>query len=220
MTDDRLPKEYSVGAFGKILKDKLGIETGAVTIIKRKDSWAAVEEKRKIVRSVPYLSIKARVPDFEKIICDYRPQGLVNKEYHEKILALWLKYVSGKYGDYSEYYDPEMFIGAECFDDECYERFAREEKQLVLRYLISTLGKAPDKIYASSEPGISIVYSTFDYLSLKLNIASVKDGVRNGVTDLAKDYVEKKYGKLECRLNVRIFHTRSKEYDYFLTRED
>lgn len=219
MDNDILPKEYSVGAFSKILKDKLGIEAGAVKITKRKDSWFVVEDKKK-AREVPYLDIQAKLPDFEKIICDYRPKGLVNKEYHEKILALWLKYVTGKYEDYSEYYDPQMYIGVVCFDDLCYERFAREEKQLVLRYLMGALGKEPFKIYASSEPGISIVYNTFDYLRLKLNKASVKAGIRDGVIDLAKEHVEKKYGQLECRLDVRIFHTRSKANDYYLTRED
>ena len=120
MNDISLPKEYSVGAFSKIMKDKLGIEAGAVKITKRKDSWFAVEDKKK-AREVPYLDIQAKLPDFEKIICDYRPKGLVNKEYHEKILALWLEYVSGKYEDYSEYYDPQMYIGVVCFDDLCYE---------------------------------------------------------------------------------------------------
>ena len=220
MDNDSLYKEYSIGAFGQVLKDKLGIEAASVTIMKRKDSCYTVEVSRKKYRDVPYLDIKAKLPCFEKNICDYRPQGLVNKEYREKILALWLEYVSGKYEDYSEYYDPEMYIGVTCFDELCFERFAREEKQLVLKYLISTLGKAPEKIYASSEPGISIVYNTFDYLKLKLHKESVKAQVCDGIIDLAKEYAEKKYGRLECRLNVKIFHTRSKGYDYYLTRED
>ena len=220
MDNDSLCKEYPVREFAQVLKDKLGIETGAVTVIMRKDSCYSVEVSWKKYRDVPYLDINAKLPSFEKIICEYRPQGLANKEYHEKILALWLEYVSAKYEDYSEYYDPQMYIGVNCFDDLCYERFAREEKQRVLRYLIGALGKAPEKIYASSEPGISIVYSTFDYMRLRLNIASVKASICDGVIDLAKEYAQKKYGPLTCRLNVKIIHTRSKEYDYFLSRED
>ncbi|MBO4449935.1 MAG: hypothetical protein J5777_05075 [Clostridiales bacterium] len=200
------------------MKDKLGIEAVSVTIMKRSDSVYTAFGKNK---RVPYLYIKAKVPDYERIICENRPQGLVNEEYFQKISAVWFDYVSAKYEDYKEYYDPQMYIGTHCFDDECYERFAREQKDLVERFLIRTLGKAPEKLYASGLPGFNIVYGTIDFWRLKLGNDEVQSKIRDGIIELAKENVEKKYGPLTCNLDVRFYHPKMKGYNgYWLFRED
>lgn len=207
-----------VSDFIPVLKDKLGIEAPDVWIMKRSDSVFAAGKKHK---TVPYLEIKAKHSDYEKIICDYRPQGLVNEDYYQKISAVWFDYVSSKYEDYGEYYDPKMYIGTDCFDDECFEMFAREQKPLVKQYLTDFLGKAPDKIYASSMPGIYIVYSTLDYLFLNLGKDEFRNKVRDGIIKLARDHVEEKHGELTCNLDVKFYHPRMKEYNgYGLSRED
>lgn len=211
-------KRYPANDFIPVLKDKLGIEAADVWIMKRSDSIFATEKK---YRLVPYLDIKAKQADYEKIVCDYRPQGLVNEEYYKKISAVWLDHVSAKYEDYGEYYDPKMFIGTDCFDDECFEMFAREQKKLVEQYLKESLGKAPDRIYASSVPGIYIVYSTVDYLFLNLGKEERRNRIRDGIIGIARDHVEKKYGSLTCNLEVKIYHPHMKEYNgYGLSRED
>lgn len=211
-------KRYPVNDFIPVLRDKLGIEAVDVWIMKRRDSFFAAGKKHK---TVPYLNIKVKHADYEKIICDYRPQGQVNEEYSQKILAVWLDYVSAKYEDYQEYYDPRMYIGTDCFDDECFEMFAREQKQLVKQYLERFLGKAPDKIYASSMPGIYIVYSTLDYMFLNLGNDGLRNKVRDGIIGLAREHVEKQYGELTCNLDVKFYHPRMKEYNgYGLSRED
>ena len=211
-------KSYPEDDFIQVLKERLGIEAVSITIMKRSDSVFTVAGKNK---QVPYLKIKVKQPYYEKIVCDHKPQGLVNEEYFEKIRTVWFEYSSGKYVDYKEYYDSKMYIGTSCFDDECFTRFARENKQIIEQYLLKTLGKAPAKIYASSMPGINIVYSTADFELLNLKDDQKRNKACDGIIGLARESVGKEYGPLTCRLDIRFYHPEMKEYNgYGLSRED
>lgn len=141
--------------------------------------------------------------------------------FDKKILPLWREYLVAKGADLEACYDTKMYIGASYFDKHCYADFAYGQKDKVQDYLRNTLGTQPRNVYASSKPGVNIVYETEDYERMNLGDADKSDKVRNAITDMARTYVEDKFGPIEFHFDVAIWHPKMQGYNgYGLARED
>ena len=123
------------------------------------------------------------------------------------------------YYDIDDCYDSKMYIGISSFDNSCFAEFAKTQKARVEEYFVNRFGVRPKKIYSSSLPGITVVYEMSDYKSLEL--ADKTSDIQKDIIEIAKDYVDRKYGPLMCRLNVSIMHPKMDNYNsYGLSRED
>lgn len=109
--------------------------------------------------------------------------GLCNEKYVSEIKGIW-RLLCEKHGmDLDEFFDANMYIGAERFETLCFVSFAYEQKELVRKYLVQNLNKEPRDIYASSMPGINIVYETKDYkfLSIEREQTKLADGIERKI---------------------------------------
>jgi len=98
--------------------------------------------------------------------------------------------------------------------------FAREQKTQIGRYLYKTLRREPWMIYASSSPGVNIIYETEDYKELK--IEERREKLSEDICRMAAEYVKEQYGEdIPCLLSVRFYHPEQKGFNgYGLSRED
>ena len=201
------------------LRDRLGIEAVDANVLERRNSCFGRDKKGETVK-VPYLRINARGESYRKIIESER-MGLVNDGYFAKILPLWREYLEAKGADLEEFYDTHMYIGASYYDKLCYADFAYGQKAKVQEYLRNTLGTAPRSVYASSMPGVNVVYETADFERMNLTDSNKYDKIKNGIIAMAREYVEGKFGTVEFHFDAKIWHPKMKGYNgYGLARED
>ena len=201
------------------LRDRRGIEAVEVTIMKRGSSSFSREKNGDHVR-VPYLRINARGASYREII-ESEAMGLVNDGYYEKILPVWHEYLQSKNADMDECYDADMYIGASYYDKLCYCDFAYGQKEKVKEYLWASVGKTPRDLYASTLPGLNIVYETADFKKLKLNDPERIEKIKNDIFNMAREFVEDNYGPAEFHFNVTVWHPKMQCYNgYGMARED
>lgn len=157
---------------------------------------------------------------YGQIMGEPERMGLCNEKYASEIKGIW-RLICEKHGmDLDEFYDANMYIGAERFETLCFVSFAYEQKELVRKYLIQNLNKEPRDIYASSMPGINIVYETKDYKLLSIEREQTK--LADGIKRLAMDYVRGITPIVtDCNLHISFFHPAMANYNgYGLARQD
>ena len=202
-----------VPGFIPVLEEKLGIRVSFVELIKRSNSCFSTGKK-----IIPYLRISVIGEVYYELVTN-PSQGLLNDRYFAKVRDLWREYIESTGADIDDCYDSKMYIGISSFDNSCFAEFAKTQKARVEEYFVNRFGVRPKKIYSSSLPGITVVYEMSDYKSLEL--ADKTPDIQKDIIEIAKDYVDRKYGPLMCRLNVSIMHPKMDNYNsYGLSRED
>jgi len=198
------------------LQQKLNISVALVVVTLRSDSSYAVEGGKR----VPYLRLHTLNDTYKRIIGMPERMGLCSEEQRMGILECW-KSVCIKYNvNLEEYYDPDMYVGVECFETRCFANFAYSQKEMVENYLVRALGVQPKEVLASSLPGINIVYETVDYLRLGLD--KKKETLSEKIQEMALQYVREIVPMVtECKLKITFYHPMMKEYNgYGLRRQD
>lgn len=198
------------------LQQKLNISVALVVVTLRSDSSFIVSPRRR----VPYLRLHTLKDSYKKIIGMPERMGLCSEEQRTGILECW-KSVCIKYNvNLEEYYDPDMYVGVECFETRCFANFAYSQKEMVRNYLVRALGVQPKEVLASSLPGINIVYETVDYLRLGLD--KKKDTLSEKIQEMALQYVREIVPMVtECKLKITFYHPMMKEYNgYGMRRQD
>ena len=199
------------------LRQKLDLNIADIKVRSLSESCFIAPDSAK---KVPYLKLRALSDSYDRIIGTPERMGLVNKEIRSDILMLWSKTLETDPELKEDFYDPDMYIGADRYETVCYSQFAYESKDDVNTYLTDKLKKSPRGIFASSSPGINIVYETDDYHML--GIDDIKDELVNDIIKMARDSVRKKFGcEIECNLCVKFWHPAMENYNgYGLARQD
>ncbi|MBR5969328.1 MAG: hypothetical protein IK016_03160 [Lachnospiraceae bacterium] len=122
--------------------------------------------------------------------------------------------------DIDAHYDPDTHPDGRRFEDVCFERFARTQKTMVKQFLKERLPVPPHRVFASSAPGLNIVYGKTEYEQMRID--ELKDDLCAEITEIAKKYVESTYGfPMTCDFRVVFYHTEMEHYNaYGLSRED
>lgn len=202
--------------FKKELKNNLNIDVALTEIMLRSDSCFRVNGGE----SVPYLTIYTLGDSYEQMIGMPEHMGLCDEKAKSKIIQIW-RSVCIKYGlRLAEYYDSRMYVGITRFETLCFSSFAYTKKEVVQEFLLHTLHIKPRNIYASSMPGINIVYETKDYK--QLNIGEKQVWLANEIKELAIKYVSEYTPMVkECNLRITFYHPEMKTYNaYGLARQD
>lgn len=202
--------------FKEEIKKKLNINVALTVITLRSDSYFVVGKSQK----VPYLKLYTLKDSYEKIIGNPERMGLCSEEQKLKIMEIWYS-ICLKYNlNLDEYYDSKMYVGAERFETMCFSAFAYTQKEIVQDYLLKTLQTKPRDIFASSMPGVNIVYETADYE--RLNIEEKQEELSEKIKELAIDYVHEIAPIVtECNLKVTFYHPKMENYNgYGLARQD
>ena len=199
------------------LKEKLDLNIADIEVMNLKESCFIAPKSDK---KVPYLKLFAVSDSYERIIGEPERMGLVNKKVRSDILSLWSDCVMDCHEEENGFFDDQMYIGVNRYETVCYARFAYDHKNEVNSYLVKRLNKAPRDIYASSAPGINIVYETNDYNDL--GIENIKDELISNIIKMAKDSVRASIGcDVECSLSVKFWHPKMEGYHgYYLARQD
>ena len=198
------------------MKDKLNIDVADATVLKRTDSYFAADNGKR----VPCLKIMTKGNSYERLIGHPERMGLIDDSLREKVLEIYRESLDENDLEYSDYYDSMMYIEVSRYEKICYSDYAYNHKDEVEHYLKILIGKTPKSIYASSVPGLNIVYETEDYLSLKLE--DRKDEIQGKIRNMADAFVEGKYGPgIKMDFKVTFWHPQMPGYNgYGLTRQD
>lgn len=193
----------------EILQEQ-GISILGIRVIPRNESKICVRKNGRLV-DIPCLYLLTGEAEY----------NLFQQEAYKNIaVSAWQKAVreSGLASD--EYYDSDMHIGASNMHRKYLEEFARGRKRQIREYLYKTLHGEPWRIYASSTPGVYIVYETEDYK--KLEIESCGEKLAEDIRKMAGEYVKQQYGaEIPCWLSVEFLHPEMEGYNgYGLSRED
>lgn len=202
--------------FRKEIKKKLNIDVPLTVIMLRSDSCFAVGKSRK----VPYLKLYTLNDSYEQIIGESERLGLCSEEQKRMIVEVW-HFICVKHNlNLDEYYDSKMYVGAGRFETMCFSAFAYTQKERVSDYLLKTLQIKPRDIFASSMPGVNIVYETADYE--RLNLEKKQEELSKKIKGLAIEYVHEIAPIVtECNLEVTFYHPKMENYNgYGLARQD
>lgn len=200
------------------LAEKYGIRVHHIDLKSRKDSHFGVPDGTSY-RNVPFLSLCVYESSYEKI-CKNRAMGLADDEIAQQVRSL-IKNSDMEQSKKEECYDKEMYIGVLSWDEFCYRDFVYNHKAQIQECIYEILSVNPSNIYASSLPGINIVYTTEDYR--KYSIATYEEKIRERIIKLADDFVQKKYcEKLDNgRFSVKVWNPDMQGYSaYGLARQD
>lgn len=204
----------------RMLKDELGMSVLGIRIVSRSESIIHTGVNGNHIR-IPCLYLLMAEDEYNKSLDtpDSRRTEILKDEIRKKIIPVWLKVIRETGLSPENYYDNSMQIGAINVDRRYYTEFARSQKEQIREYLNRHLHQEPWQIYASSQPGVNIVYKTEDYISLQ--IEEWQDELTEGIRKLAEEYVRRKYGYVPCVLSVRFYHPRMVGYNgYGMARED
>ena len=193
----------------EILREQ-GLSILGIRVVPRNESDIVVKREGTYV-SIPLLYLMTGEDEYNR----FRQEG-----YSNITLPAWREAVRETGLPFDDYYDNEMHIGADNVHREYYEMFAREQKTQIGRYLYKTLRREPWMIYASSSPGVNIIYETEDYKELK--IEERREKLSEDICRMAAEYVKEQYGEdIPCLLSVRFYHPEQKGFNgYGLSRED
>lgn len=204
----------------QMLKSELGIEIIGIRIVSRNESIISISRDESHIR-IPCLYLLMAEDEYNKILDtpDSRRTEILNDEIRNKVIMVWLKVIRETGLSPENYYDNAMQIGTTNVDRRYYTEFARTQKAQIRDYLVKKLHTGPRDVYASSLPGVSIVYETDDYIRLKID--ECQDELTEGIRKMAEEYVRKKYGYVPCVLSVWFYHPGMAGYNgYGLARED
>ena len=206
-----------ISRFIKAMKESLNLNIAEVSFDRRSDSFFSAGEDSRVV---PYLRLMALGKSYDELIGEPERMGLVDESRVPEIRTLWRETLDRNAEDYNEWYDELMYIGIGRYDDLCFSKFAYEHKDEVFNYLVKRLGKPPKAVYASSSPGINIVYETADYKTLMIEYK--QDNMIYDIKEMAKQFVKKEYGgEIVCNLHVKFWHPEMQGYSgYGLSRQD
>jgi len=202
--------------FKEEIKQKLNVDVALTEITLRSDSCYGVGKSQK----VPYLRLYTLKDSYEQIIGNPERMGLCDEEQKRKIAEIW-RFICVKHNlNLDEYYDSNMYVGAERFETMCFSAFAYTQKESVGDYLLKALQTKPRDIFASSMPGVNIVYETADYE--RLDLENKQEELSKKIKELAIEYVYKIAPIVtECNLKVTFYHPKMKTYSgYGLARQD
>ena len=207
--------DYS-NVFKTSMKTQLNIDVVEATVLKRTDSYFAADKGKR----VPYLKLLAKGKSYERLIGHPERMGLIDDSSREKVLEIYRASLDRNDSEYSEYYDSKMYIGVSRYEEMCYSDYAYNHKNEVEHFLKTLLGKTPKSVYASSAPGLNIVYDTKVYHSLKLE--DRKNEIQGKIRDMADAFVEGKYGLgIKIDFEVKLWHPQMQGYNgYGLARQD
>lgn len=202
--------------FKEEIKKKFNIDVALTVITLRSDSCFVVGKSQK----VPYLKLYTLKDSYEQIIGNPERMGLCSEEQKRKIAEIWHSICVKHSLNLDEYYDSKMYVGAERFETMCFSAFAYTQKEIVCYNLLETLQTKPRDIFASSMPGVNIVYETADYE--RLNLEEKTEELSEKIKELAINYV---HGispiVTECNLKVTFYHPKMENYNgYGLARQD
>ncbi len=202
--------------FKKEIKKQLNIDVALTVITLRSDSCFVVGKSQK----VPYLKLYTLKDSYEQIMGNPERMGLCSEVQKAKISEIWYSICVKHNLNLDEYFDSKMYVGATRFETMCYSAFAYIQKEIVHDYLLKTLQTKPRDIFASSMPGVNIVYETEDYE--RLNIEEKTEELSEKIKELAINYV---HGistiVTECNLKVTFYHPKMENYNgYGLARQD
>lgn len=201
-------------------KDK-GFEICMVQITMLKDSCYAVK-RGDFHERVPYLRIYVNGEEnFEKVRKENINQGLVNKESEIILRDLWLEVCKEKNLDMKQVYDPQMYVGVGRVEETLYTYFARKYKPQIQTIIENIIGCAPRDLFASSMPGINIVFEQETYE--RYQVAAKEKVLEEKLKDLAIKTVKAITNGMEVKgnLHVKCWHPKMQGYSgYGLARED
>ena len=198
-----------------------GIEICAVLLTKVKDSCYAVR-RGTFTERVPYFKIYVRGEElYDKLKSEHPNDGLVNNETEILLKDLWLSVCKEKNMELEQIYDPKMYVGVSRVEEMLYTYFARNYKLQILDIIKSIIGCAPRSLYASSLPGINIVFQEDIYERYK--VAEKEKKLVEKIEALAFKTVKAITDGVEvdCVLQVKCWHPKMQGYNgYGLARED
>lgn len=202
-----------IDSFITRVKKELGFDIKYVRIVQRKDSHSLENREYGVV---PYLNL---FPVRET--CEKLWDGPHNTDYSKMdgIKTIWRECVEQSEVIKSEYYDKKMHFTIQCFENMCYESYARYHKYEVENYFLRRFKLRPKAILASSVPSLNIVFETEDYE--RLDLAHFESSIQKDIKAMADRCVESHYGHLDCDFKVNIYHPKKAGYSsYGMYRED
>lgn len=200
---------------------KHGITICAVKILIRRDSCFAVGSKMQH-RLVPYLKVITNgEKNYERLKSSHPNTGLVKDEAAAVIRQLWHDICVEMSLNLEQLYDEDMYIGVVQAEEIFYTYYARNCKQQVGAIVRNIIGCMPRDIYASSMPGVNLVFETADYQRFQVELKTKK--LEEKIRESAKIVVQGLTGGVEvpCTLQVCCYHPGMPTYNgYGLARED
>lgn len=197
-------------AFIQRTQEECGLMIHHVESTSRKMSCMCVESRQGGYKTVPTLSIYFRDESFRKAV-DERRQ--LTDELSEKLRKLWQE-TTIPYGIYlnrKDYCDSRMYIHAFNFEQRCFYDFTQNRKNEICAMLKSKLGSQPSNLYPDID-GISIVYSTSDYVALE--IETKVESLKKEIITLAEKYIFDKYNEdIIITSYIRFLHPEMSGYN-------
>ncbi|MBQ6734638.1 MAG: hypothetical protein IJR00_06995 [Lachnospiraceae bacterium] len=202
--------------FCDLAREQAGLDFRLVRIIPRQKSIIVNRERIRI----PVLGMLTLGDTYEKMIHGTK-NASVSPSRSAELLPLWKKTAAHFWNnEMSEYYDSDMDLFVKRYEDICYMSFAYDQKRMVKDYLRERLPIPMHEVFASSAPGLHIVYGRAEYE--KMRIGELQEELREEIREMARKYVASVYGfPMECDFSVTFWHREMENYNgYGLARQD
>lgn len=183
--------------------EEFGLDVHHVDADSRKKSCMCVETQNGRSKQVPVLGVYFRDASFQKVVDD---RGRLTPELSEQLRKLWQE-ITIPYGVYlnrKDYCDSRMYVNAFNFEQRCFYDYVSNRQSEISDLLYRRLGVRPERIYPSPEC-VSIVYSTADFMSLRLEARA--ESLQEEIFALADRYMTEKYHeKIKKATYIRFLH--------------